>query len=109
MIDTTEKALEQILKLREEEGHTIDHFLRIEVKGGGCSGMTYDLTYDTNFDETKDRLFEKEGINIVTNIKSLLYIMDTELDYTDGLNGNGFSFNNPNATRTCGCGESFSV
>lgn len=109
MIDVTEKALEQIIKLREEEGHTDEHFLRIDVKGGGCSGMTYDLTYDTNFEEGKDRLFEKEGINIVTNVKSLLYIIDTTLDYSDGLNGNGFSFNNPNATRTCGCGESFSV
>ena len=83
-------------------------FIRVGVKGGGCSGLTYHLEFDTELKED-DKVFEDKGIKIVCDKKSMLYLVGTELDFTGGLNGNGFSFNNPNASRTCGCGESFSI
>lgn len=107
MITVTESAKKQAIKLMEEEGLS-NSFIRVGVKGGGCSGLSYDLTFDNQINEG-DQGFEDKGIKIVCDKKSILYLYGTELDYSGGLNGKGFTFNNPNATRTCGCGESFSV
>ncbi len=108
MITVTDKAKDKIVALRNEEGKTDNHHVRVAVKGGGCSGLMYDLLFD---DETKtsDEIFEDKGIKIFVDKRSLLYLLGTTLDFSDGLNGKGFQFINPNASRTCGCGESFSV
>ena len=108
MIQVTDKAKEQIMALRSEEGHSDLHNVRVSVKGGGCSGLMYDLDFDDQLTE-KDEVFEDKGIKIICDKKSLLYLLGTTLDFSDGLNGKGFQFVNPNATRTCGCGESFTV
>jgi iron-sulfur cluster assembly protein len=107
MISVTERAEKQILKLIEECGIN-NPYLRVDVKGGGCSGLSYSLGFVEIKEET-DQLFENNSIKILISKKSFLYLIGTELDYTDGLNGKGFQFINPNATRTCGCGESFAV
>jgi iron-sulfur cluster assembly protein len=91
-----------------EECSINDPYLRVDVKGGGCSGLSYSLGFVEIKEET-DQLFENNSIKILISKKSFLYLIGTELDYTDGLNGKGFQFINPNATRTCGCGESFAV
>ena len=85
-----------------------DYFLRVSVVGGGCSGLSYKLDFDNEM-KPKDQVFENEDIKIVTDLKSFLYLVNTELDFSDGLNGKGFYFSNPNASRTCGCGDSFAV
>ena len=108
MIAVTDKAKERISELRTEEGHTPDHNIRVSVKGGGCSGLMYDLSFDDQI-ETEDQVFEDKGVKILVDKKSLLYLLCTTLDFSDCLNGKGFQFINPNASRTCGCGESFSV
>jgi iron-sulfur cluster assembly protein len=108
MIAVTDKAKERIAELRTEEGHSDAHNIRVSVKGGGCSGLMYDLDFDDKIDPA-DEVFEDKGIKILVDKKSLLYLLGTTLDFSDGLNGKGFQFVNPNATRTCGCGESFSV
>lgn len=108
MITVSEKAKEKLIELKQAEGHVDSAFLRVGVDGGGCSGLTYQLNFDTERKED-DKIFEDRGIEIVVSKKSFLYLVGTELDYSDGLNGKGFQFNNPNATRTCGCGESFSI
>ena len=108
MITVTERAKEKIYTLISEEGKPSESFVRVGVEGGGCSGLSYQLTFDTEL-KPDDKLFEDKGIKIVVSKKSFLYLVGTELDFTDGLNGKGFQFNNPNATRTCGCGESFSI
>lgn len=108
MILVTEKAKERIASIRVEEGHTPGHNVRVAVKGGGCSGLMYDLLFDDKLTES-DRVFEDKGVKVVVDKKSLLYLVGTTLDFTDGLNGKGFQFVNPNASRTCGCGESFSI
>ena len=93
----------------EEEGkNPSEAFIRVGVKGGGCSGLSYDLSFDTEIKE-HDKVFEDNGMKVVVDKKSFLYLIGTELDYSGGLNGKGFVFNNPNANRTCGCGESFAV
>jgi iron-sulfur cluster assembly protein len=107
MITVTESAKEQALKLMKEENLT-NPFIRVGVKGGGCSGLSYDLSFDDKLNEG-DQEFEDKGVKIVCDRKSFLYLLGTELDYSGGLNGKGFTFNNPNASRTCGCGESFSI
>jgi iron-sulfur cluster assembly protein len=107
MITVTESAKEQAIKLMKEESLT-NPFIRVGVKGGGCSGLSYDLSFDDQLKEG-DQEFEDKGVKIVCDKKSFLYLLGTELDYSGGLNGKGFTFNNPNASRTCGCGESFSV
>ena len=86
----------------------IKDFVRVGVKSGGCSGLSYDLTFDKNQQEN-DKLFEENDIKIVVDKKSFLYLVGTTLEFSGGLNGKGFVFNNPNANRTCGCGESFSL
>jgi len=108
MITITDKAKEKILSLIQESNLDTSYFLQVSVKGGGCSGLSYNLDFD-NKAKTGDQFFEDNNIKIALDMKSFLYLAGTELDFTDGLNGKGFSFNNPNATRTCGCGESFSV
>ncbi|MBO6517128.1 MAG: iron-sulfur cluster assembly accessory protein [Bacteroidia bacterium] len=108
MITITPNALEKINVLKAEESLTDDYFIRVSVVGGGCSGLSYNLDFD-NEDKEGDQVFESEGEKIVCDMKSFLYLCGTELDFTDGLNGKGFNFINPNATRTCGCGESFAV
>jgi len=92
----------------EEEHKPTGSFIRVGVEGGGCSGLTYKLEFDSQM-RPDDKIFEDKGMKIVCDKKSFLYLIGTELDFTDGLNGKGFQFNNPNASRTCGCGESFSV
>lgn len=108
MVSITSRAKEKIVELIDQAGLDNTYFLRVSVKGGGCSGLTYNLDFD-NEEKTGDQFFEDKGIRMALDIKSFLYLAGTELDFTDGLNGKGFNFNNPNASRTCGCGESFSV
>jgi len=108
MITVSESAKEHTIQLIKEENKPVDTFIRVGVDGGGCSGLTYNLTFDNQL-KADDQVFEDKGIKIVVDRKSFLYLVGTELDYTGGLNGKGFVFKNPNASRTCGCGESFSV
>lgn len=108
MITVSEKAKDQIFTLRQAEGRSSDENIRVSVKGGGCSGLMYDLGFDAKVEET-DHVFEDKGVKIIVDRKSLLYLAGTVLEFSDGLNGKGFQFINPNASRTCGCGESFSV
>jgi iron-sulfur cluster assembly protein len=108
MISVTEKAKNRIVELRSQEGKSDDNNIRVLVQGGGCSGLMYDLKFDSAI-EKSDEIFEDQGIKILVDKKSLLYLLGTTLDFSDGLNGKGFQFINPNATRTCGCGESFAV
>ena len=107
MINVTDKAIKQIHYLIENENND-NSFIRVEVKAGGCSGLSYDLSFDDVIKDD-DEVFKKESVTVVTNVRSLLYVMDMTLDFSDGINGKGFQFINPNATRTCGCGESFAV
>ncbi len=107
MITVTDSAKKQAIKLMEEDGQK-DLFIRVGVEGGGCSGLMYQLNFD-NKESEDDKSFENNGVKIVVNKKSYLYLIGTTLDYSGGLNGKGFVFKNPNADRTCGCGESFSI
>lgn len=108
MIQVTDEAKNKLLALMKEEGQDAEAFVRVGVNSGGCSGLSYDLGFDINKNED-DKSFEDNGIKIVVNKKSYLYLIGTILEYSGGLNGKGFVFNNPNASRTCGCGESFSL
>lgn len=108
MIYISDKAKERVLQIREAENLGEDSFVRIGVVGGGCSGLSYKLDFDNEL-QKNDQIFEDKGIRLVTDIKSFLYLCDTTLDFSDGLNGKGFHFINPNASRTCSCGESFAV
>jgi iron-sulfur cluster assembly protein len=110
MITVTENAKKKAINLMEEDGKTPCQrsFIRVGVKGGGCSGLSYELTFDSDLKQ-EDKVFENNGIRVVVDKKSFLYLIGTELDYSGGLNGKGFVFINPNASRTCGCGESFAV
>lgn len=108
MISVSQEAKEHAINLIKQENHPANSFIRVGVEGGGCSGLSYKLEFDTVMKEG-DQQFEDKGIKIVVDRKSFLYLVGTELQYTGGLNGKGFVFNNPNASRTCGCGESFSV
>src|SRR6185369_7363366 len=107
MITVSENAKAHALELIKAENKPEGTFIRVGVEGGGCSGLSYKLEFDHVFKEG-DQQFEDKGIKIVVDRKSFLYLVGTELEYTGGLNGKGFVFNNPNASRTCGCGESFS-
>ncbi len=107
-IDITEKAVKQVKRIKEENNIPEEHGLRIGVKGGGCSGLTYQMGFDGEVKDS-DTVIEKEGLKLIVDGKSLFYLAGTVLDFSDGLNGKGFVFNNPNATKTCGCGESFGV
>lgn len=109
-IFVSDKAKSKVKQLMTDAGIANDpsYFLRVSVVGGGCSGLSYKLDFDN---ETKpmDQAFEDNGVKVVTDLKSFLYLVNTTLDFSDGLNGKGFYFSNPNASRTCGCGESFAV
>lgn len=110
MIYVSDKAREKVSHLMKEAniGDSNDYFLRVSVVGGGCSGLSYKLDFD-NESKPMDQVFEDNGVKVVTDLKSFLYLVNTTLDFSDGLNGKGFYFSNPNASRTCGCGESFAV
>ena len=109
MIKVSETAKSKVLQLMQDDGfNPTNDFVRVGVKSGGCSGLSYDLKFDKSQGEG-DKLFEDNGIKIVVDTKSFLYLIGTTLEYSGGLNGAGFVFNNPNANRTCGCGESFSL
>jgi iron-sulfur cluster assembly protein len=106
----SDKAKVRVQQLLAEAGVADDpsYFIRVGVVGGGCSGLSYKLDFD-NVSKPTDQVFETNGMKIVTDLKSFLYLVNTTLEFSDGLNGKGFYFNNPNASRTCGCGESFAV
>jgi len=110
MIYVSDKAKEKIRQLMREASiaENNDYFLRVSVVGGGCSGLSYKMDFD-NEPKPMDQVFEDNGLKVVTDLKSFLYLVNTTLDFSDGLNGKGFYFSNPNASRTCGCGESFAV
>lgn len=108
MITVSENAKEYIDQLRKDQKDNTNSFVRVGVKGGGCSGLEYQLSFDTEMKQG-DEVYEDKGIKVVVDFKSLLYLYGTELDYSGGLNGKGLTFKNPNATKTCSCGESFSV
>ncbi|MDC3051156.1 iron-sulfur cluster assembly accessory protein [Bacteroidota bacterium] len=109
MIRVSNIARDRVSSLMKDDGfNPIQDFVRVGVKSGGCSGLSYELKFDSN-QLNEDQLFEDNGVKILVNKKSLLYLVGTTLDYSGGLNGKGFVFNNPNANRTCGCGESFSL
>jgi len=110
MIYISDKAKSKVVQLMTDAGIANDpsYFLRVGVVGGGCSGLSYKLDFD-NEAKPMDQVFEDNGVKVVTDLKSFLYLVNTTLDFSDGLNGKGFYFSNPNASRTCGCGESFAV
>jgi iron-sulfur cluster assembly protein len=106
----SDRAKAKVIQLMSDAGLAGDtsYFLRVGVVGGGCSGLSYKLDFDNEL-QPKDQVFEENGVKVVTDLKSFLYLVNTTLDFSDGLNGKGFFFSNPNASRTCGCGESFAV
>lgn len=110
-ITVSDRAARRIRELRQEQQQPGDVKLRIGVVSGGCSGLTYELDFDGGKPDgaQNDRLLEDNGIQMIVDMRSFLYLSGTELDYTEGLEGEGFHFHNPNASRTCSCGESFSV
>ena len=107
MIKVTDNAKDTAIKMMADDNKA-DHFIRVGVEGGGCSGLMYQLKFDNQINED-DKEFEDNGVKVVMDKKSVLYLVGTTLDYSGGLNGKGFIFSNPNAERTCGCGESFSL
>ena len=110
MITVSEKALQHVINLMMESNITPDsHHLRVGVKGGGCSGLSYVMDFDDKIEDTDETVEIDGGLKVVIDRKSVLYLYGTELDYSDGLNGKGFQWGNPNASRTCGCGESFAL
>lgn len=108
MITVSHIAKNRIEHLWVENQLSPEHFVRVSVSSGGCSGLSYNMNFDDDF-KAGDEVFEDKGIKLVVDAKSLLYLLGTELDFSEGLNGKGFYFNNPNASRTCSCGESFSL
>ncbi|MBT8287729.1 MAG: iron-sulfur cluster assembly accessory protein [Flavobacteriaceae bacterium] len=109
MIKVSETAKSKVIELMQADGfNPKQDYVRVGVKSGGCSGLSYDLKFDNKLDET-DKVFEDNDVRIAVDKKSFLYLVGTTLEYSGGLNGSGFVFNNPNANRTCGCGESFSL
>jgi iron-sulfur cluster assembly protein len=109
MIKVSETAKKRVTLLMTEEGYDVTKdYVRVGVKSGGCSGLSYELKFDNTMSET-DKVFEDNAVRILVDKKSFLYLVGTVLEYSGGLNGKGFVFNNPNAQRTCGCGESFSL
>ena len=108
MITVSSKAKDYISRMLMQEHKDLSSYLRVGIKAGGCSGLEYQMDFDSALKEG-DQVFEDKGIKVIVDMKSLLYLYGTELDYSDGLNGKGLFFNNPNASRTCSCGESFAV
>ena len=108
MLFVAENAKKRIEEIMSNQGLSSDHFVRVSVTSGGCSGLSYNMEFD-NESRPNDQVFEDKGVKVVTDLRSFLYLCNTTLEFSDGLNGKGFYFNNPNAERTCGCGESFAV
>ncbi|NCP20720.1 MAG: iron-sulfur cluster assembly accessory protein [Flavobacteriales bacterium CG_4_9_14_0_2_um_filter_35_242] len=109
MIQVSEKARQKVIEMMAEDGYDASKdYVRVGVKSGGCSGLSYELKFDKE-QHDNDKVFESNGVKIAVDKKSFLYLVGTTLEYFGGLNGKGFVFNNPNANRTCGCGESFSL
>lgn len=108
MIEITDTARDEAMRLLAQGDLGQNAFIRVSVKGGGCSGLMYDLDFDNNLVDG-DKKIDDNGLSVVVDKKSLLYLIGTQLDFSGGLNGKGFQFINPNASRTCGCGESFAV
>ena len=109
MIKVSDTAKNKVIQLMQEDGYNPNEdYIRVGVKSGGCSGLSYDLKFDKE-QLDQDKVFEDNGVKIIVDKKSFLYLIGTTLEYSGGLNGSGFVFNNPNANRTCGCGESFSL
>jgi iron-sulfur cluster assembly protein len=109
MIKVSDTARKKVVELMTESGFDASKdYVRVGVKSGGCSGLSYELDFDNKQSE-EDKMFEDNDVRIVVDKKSFLYLVGTTLEYSGGLNGKGFVFNNPNAQRTCGCGESFSL
>ena len=110
MVTVSDKALSHVIKLMSEEGISPEtHYLRVGVKGGGCSGLSYVMDFDDKLGQYDEVWDTERGLKVIVDRKSYIYLFGTELDYTDGLNGRGFEWNNPNSSRNCGCGESFSL
>ncbi len=109
MVLVTDKAVSEIKRIQSSETSREGSILRVTVVGGGCSGLSYKLDFDRNALGPEDKVFEKNGVRVVIDPNSLLHVVGMELDFTDGLEGRGFVFTNPNAKRTCGCGTSFAV
>ncbi|MEM1327744.1 MAG: iron-sulfur cluster assembly accessory protein [Bacteroidota bacterium] len=108
MLFVADSAKQEIARLRQEDKVGQDHFVRVSVTSGGCSGLTYNMEFD-NEDRPDDQAFEDNGEKIVTDLKSFMYLFNTKLSFSGGLSGKGFYFENPNASRSCSCGESFAV
>ena len=108
MIYVAESAKSKIIEIRANQKMAPVFFVRVSVTSGGCSGLSYKLDFD-NEPKPNDQIFEDNGVKVVTDLKSFLYLFNTTLEFSGGLDGKGFLFNNPNASRTCGCGESFAV
>ncbi|MFN7904625.1 MAG: HesB/IscA family protein [Pseudobdellovibrionaceae bacterium] len=108
MIGISESAAKKLYQLKQDDGKDPSAFLRVQVKKGGCSGLSYKMDFDTEL-KTGDQIFESNGQKIAVDGDSILYILGMTLDFSGGLNGKGFVFNNPNATKNCGCGSSFNV
>lgn len=109
MIYISDSAKQRVQHILQEEGKDSEYFVRVSVKSGGCSGLSYDLSFDNTVNPEADEVFEDNGFRVVTDKRSVLYLFGTTLEFSGGLNGKGFEFKNPNASRTCSCGESFSV
>ena len=108
MLFVADSAKQKIDEIRQSGGIGEDFFVRVSVTSGGCSGLSYKMDFD-NEDQPNDQVFEDKGVKVVTDLKSFLYLCNTTLEFSGGLEGKGFYFNNPNAARECGCGESFAV
>lgn len=108
MLFVADSAKVKIQEIKAKEHIGDDYFVRVSITSGGCSGLTYKMDFD-NESKPNDQVFEDNGIKVVTDLKSFLYLFNSTLEFSGGLEGKGFSFNNPNAARTCGCGESFAV
>jgi len=108
MLFVADSAKSKVAELMKDENLSGDYFVRVSVTSGGCSGLSYSMDFD-NESKENDQVFEDNGVKVVTDLKSFLYLCNTTLEFSGGLNGKGFYFNNPNAARTCGCGESFAV
>jgi len=108
MLFVADSAKNRVSEIMASEGLSTDYFIRVSVTSGGCSGLSYNMDFDNELQEN-DQVFDDNGVRVVTDLKSFLYLCNTTLEFSSGLNGKGFVFNNPNASRTCGCGDSFAV
>ena len=108
MVYVADNAKQQIEEIKIKDQLSPEHFVRVSVTSGGCSGLTYNMDFDNELKDD-DQVFEDNGVKVVTDLRSMLYLFNTTLEFSGGLEGKGFHFNNPNASRTCACGESFAV